>query len=188
MPQNDVPCPEAEEPQRAGWTAAEQRVWRQLSTSPKQSFTQRFRHTPNDIALEEPGIYVVWENETAVYIGIATKTRPGNGSPGRMWGLKDRLGSHQKGRISGSSVAIAAWFCRIAPSLSLEQHEAIAERKLNPSVLTRDYIQQKLRFTCVPHPTPAPIERALHRHLEPVFNQFQRYVRTQANGPGEQAP
>jgi hypothetical protein len=157
-------------------TQDQQDVWTKLSTLPKQSFSVAILHTPDDTSMEAPGIYAVWEGDVAIYIGVATLTRPDGATKNRLWGLKDRLESHRRGQLSGSSLALGLWFCRIAPTLTLEDHKNISKRRLNPSSLTEEFIK-KLTYTCVAVENAGVIEAALYREMETEINAYQEFVR-----------
>lgn len=90
-------------------------------------------------APETPGVYAIFEGPDILYVGIATTTRPDNATKRRMWGLKDRLGSHRVGTLSASSLAVALWFRRIGPQLDCKVHR---NPELNPSAMTRNYIRE----------------------------------------------
>jgi hypothetical protein len=159
-------------------TEEQQDVWQKLQNAPKQSFADAILHTPNDVSLETPGIYAIWDGNELIYIGNALLKRPEGSLKKRLWGLKDRLHSHRAGQISGSSVALALWFCRIAPALSQDEHKAISDRKINPSARTEAAIQ-KLCYTCCPvdELEVGQIEAALYRNLKPELNEYQEFVR-----------
>jgi hypothetical protein len=126
--------------------------------------------------MEAPGIYVVWEGEVAIYIGVATLTRPDGATKNRLWGLKGRLESHRRGQLSGSSLAVGIWFCRIAPTLSVEDHRKISARLLNPSSLTEQFIK-KLTYTCIVVGDAGIIEAALYREKMTEINAYQEFLR-----------
>jgi hypothetical protein len=127
--------------------------------------------------MEAPGVYAVWEGEVAIYIGVATLNRPAGVTKSRLWGLKDRLESHRRGQLSGSSLAVGLWFCRIAPTLSMEDHQRISARLLNPSSLTEEFIK-KLTYTCVVVSKDAGIiEASLYREKLTEINVYQEFVR-----------
>lgn len=159
-------------------TDEQHKIWATLSSSDRYSFGDQIRHTPEDIAFEAPGVYAIWEGEKPVYIGVATLLRPHDIPARRLWGLKDRLDSHQKGRISGSSLAMSAWFCRVAPSLSPEQHQQIAKAELNPSDLTEDFVR-KLTYShyLVPREDLRSVESALVKEIGPDLNKWQNLIR-----------
>ena len=126
--------------------------------------------------MEAPGVYAVWEGEVAIYIGVATLIRPDGATKNRLWGLKDRLESHRRGQLSGSSLAVGLWFCRIAPTLSVEDHQKISARLHNPSSLTEKFIK-KLTYTCVVVEDAGVIEAALYRDKLTEINVYQEFVR-----------
>lgn len=159
-------------------TEEQEIIWQKLKDAPRQSFAEAILHTPEDVSLETPGVYAIWDGEDLIYIGNALLKRPEGSPQKRLWGLKDRLHSHRKGQISGSSVALALWFCRIAPTLSENQHKAISDRTINPSAFTEAAIQ-KLCYTCCPvsESEVGQIEAGLYRTLEPELNKYQEFVR-----------
>jgi hypothetical protein len=156
-----------------------QAMWDKLVNSPRQSFAIAIRHTPDDTSMEAPGIYVVWDGDKPIYIGTATLTRPDGGRKSRLWGLKDRLKSHQRGQLSGSSLATGIWFCRIAPKLSIEDHQKVADRILSPNSLTEEAIQ-KLEYSCVVVKEKGleSIESALWRDQQTEINAYQEFLKT----------
>jgi hypothetical protein len=157
-------------------TQDQQDVWNQLSTLPKQSLDIPILHTPEDISMEAPGIYAVWEGDVAIYIGVATLSRPEGATRNRLWGLKGRLESHRRGQLSGSSLAVGIWFCRIAPTLSVEDHRKISARLLNPSSLTEQFIK-KLTYTCIVIDNAGIVEAAIYREKMTEINVYQEFLR-----------
>jgi hypothetical protein len=158
---------------------------RLLTTNPPTSL--RLGRTVYDIeAPETPGVYAIFEGPTILYVGIATTTRPDNPLKRRMWGLKDRLGSHRVGTLSASSLAIALWFRIIAPNQSCEMHR---DPELNPSAMTRNYIREKLSFTYISLEEvqdARDLERHCHKKLNPPLNGFRKLIVEQSKVAAQQ--
>jgi hypothetical protein len=168
-------------------TAEQQEIWDSLKNSKnRHHFTDEIRHTSEDIAFESPGVYTIWEGEKPIYIGIATLSRPEGAIQSRLWGLKDRLESHQRGQISGSSLAIAVWFCRIAHTLSPETHLKIKERKENPSALTENFVRKLQYSHHIVRENLHGIESALCREIKPELNEWQDSIRRDAQARRKQ--
>jgi hypothetical protein len=159
-------------------TAEQQEIWDSLRNSKnRHSFKDEIRHKPEDTAFESPGVYTIWEGKKPIYIGIATLSRPDGAAQRRLWGLKDRLESHRRGRISGSSLAIAVWFCRIAPKLSKKEHLEIGRGKKSPSAYTENFIRE-LHYSHhkVPKKDLHSVESALCRKIKPELNEWQDFI------------
>jgi hypothetical protein len=149
-------------------------VWDVLKSQTKVSFKLPILHDVLDTSLEEPGVYAIWNAERLLYLGIATKSRPAGLSKALLRGLKDRLESHRRGQISGSSLAIALWFKQLAPSVN---HELIVKHEINPSAMTEEYIRNHLSYTCLPTLDARRIETELCQAFQPPLNEFQSYLK-----------
>ena len=151
-------------------------VWKKLSTDPRKPVTQKIKPVPLDRTLEKPGVYAIWHGRDLIYIGKATKERLENTKSHLLRGLKDRLETQRRGRISGS-VALALWFTEVAPSLSLKQHKAIAAGQKSPSKYTAEYIQAHFSYTCAPSRHPGMVESILCKQQDPKLNKFLDFMK-----------
>ena len=84
-----------------------------------------------------------------MYVGIAGRRLDLSIVHKKMKGLKDRLGSHLKGRRSGDQFAVYVFDRFIVPSLNDEQRRQFEIGKLQGDGLTRDFIQKQLSYRFV---------------------------------------
>jgi hypothetical protein len=103
----------------------------------------RFAAWPNAGVPAEPGVYTIWDVETAsfIYAGMA-----GRGGTAGSSGLRGRLGSHASGRRSGDQFCIYVADRLLLPTLSPAQVRLIADGELSFDTLVRRWICDRLGY------------------------------------------
>ena len=118
------------------------------------SARHRFSAWPNnDLPKVAAGVYVVWEQDTFMYAGMAGREFEKAVAAGKVQaGLIGRLRSHASGRLSGDQFCVYVANRLVIPSLIPEQLPKFASGELRLDALTRAYIHERMdyQFAVVP--------------------------------------
>ena len=115
------------------------------------NFTHRyaFKDWPNkDIPLVAAGVYLIWNEEVLIYVGMSGREIEKNLHK-RRYGLYTRLQAHASGRLSGDQFCVYVANRLVIPELKQEQLEQFRDGHVNLDMLTKEYVQRLDYQFCV---------------------------------------
>lgn len=101
------------------------------------------------------GVYTIWKDKQLIYVGMSGRSlnaeiiQQHRNTGTKAKGLFTRLQSHASGRRSGDQFCVYVADRLVLPTLTNEQIQAIASKKLNFDNLIREFIRTHLFYRYV---------------------------------------